>query len=545
MLASKAVPQQLAAPAPSWSIDTDIVVLGSGAAGLAAALAARPAREVLLITKDTLDAGSTNWAQGGLAAVLDPNDEIENHVHDTLVAGAGLCDEATVRELVVEAPIAIRYLMELGATFDAGSSEGMALSREGGHSHRRVVHAGGDQSGAEVQRTLEMSVRHAGVTTMEHTFGLDLLIGHDRDGQRAVAGVRVARLDEDGNVLDVGVVTARAVIIATGGYGQVYASTSNPPSLTGDGVAMALRAGVPSSNLEFIQFHPTVLWRGADSFGQQALISEAVRGEGAQLFDARGQRIMQGVHPQEDLAPRDVVSAAISARMAEAPDGNDSHVFLDARHIDRFAERFPTITASCLEVGIDPSRDLIPVAPAAHYACGGVIANLDGLTALEGLFVVGEAACTGVHGANRLASNSLTEAVVSGTRLGRALNEELPIEVIPETTPALPVLLDGTYRKDVRAVMSRCLGVVRTPEGMTNAIEVLDDLAASATSDVVASRRSFEATNLLSVAIAVAAAAKVREESRGCHHRTDFTEPREQWRRTLTVTAHDGTLEVE
>jgi len=435
--------------------------------------------------------------------------------------------------------------MELGATFDAGSSDGMALSREGGHSHRRVVHAGGDQSGAEVQRTLELSVRHVGVTTMEHTFGLDLVVGRDPQGQRAVAGVRVARLDDDGKVLDVGIVTARAVIIATGGYGQVYASTSNPPSLTGDGVAMALRAGVPSSNLEFIQFHPTVLWRGADAFGQQALISEAVRGEGAQLLDGLGQRIMQGVHPQEDLAPRDVVSAAISARMAEAPNGIDSHVFLDARGIDRFDERFPTITASCLEIGIDPATDLIPVAPAAHYACGGIIANLDGHTALAGLFAVGEAACTGVHGANRLASNSLTEAVVSGTRLGRALNQALPPVAVADNASAVPVLLEGTRRKEVRAVMSRSLGVVRTPEGMANAMEVLDDLAATATSGVVASRRSFEATNLLSVAIAVTAAAKTREESRGCHHRTDFTQSRDEWRRTLTVTSHDGLLEVE
>jgi len=545
VLASKSVPQRLAGPEPSWTIDSDIVVLGSGAAGLAAALAARPARDVLLITKDTLDAGSTNWAQGGLAAVLDPNDDIENHVHDTLVAGAGLCDERTVRELVEEAPTAIRYLMELGATFDAGSSEGMALSREGGHSHRRVVHAGGDQSGAEVQRTLEMSVRLAGVTTMEHTFGLDLLVGRDASQRRAVAGVRVARLDEDGGVISVGIVTARAVIIATGGYGQVYASTSNPSSLTGDGVAMALRAGVPSSNLEFIQFHPTVLWRGADAFGQQALISEAVRGEGAQLLDGLGRRIMLGVHPQEDLAPRDVVSAAISARMAEAPNGIDSHVFLDATGIDRFDERFPTITASCLEIGIDPATDLIPVAPAAHYACGGIIADLDGQTALTGLFAVGEAACTGVHGANRLASNSLTEAVVSGTRLGRALNETMPPAVEPDDVPAASVLLDGTRRKEVRAVMSRNLGVVRTPDGMANAIEVLDDLAATAGRDVVASRRSFEATNLLSVAMAVAAAAKTREESRGCHHRTDFTESRDEWRRPLTVTSHDGMLEVE
>ena len=434
--------------------------------------------------------------------------------------------------------------MELGATFDEGASEGMALSREGGHSHRRVVHAGGDQSGAEVQRTLEGSVRNAGVRTMEHTFGLDLLVGATHDGQPAVAGVRVARLDERGDVESVGCVLASAVIVATGGYGQVYASTSNPPSLTGDGVAMALRAGVPTSNLEFIQFHPTVLWRGADSTGQQALISEAVRGEGAVLVDGAGERIMQGVHPQEDLAPRDVVAAAISERMARAPGGVDDHVFLDARSIDRFDERFPTITASCLEVGVDPATDLIPVAPAAHYACGGVSADLDGVTALAGLYVVGEAACTGVHGANRLASNSLTEAVVSGTRVGRALTARLPERVEPVEHAVPAVLLDGARRKDVRTIMSRHIGVVRSPEGMAMASAGLDEIAEGLDVEVPASRRSFEATNLLSVAMAVVAAALSREESRGCHHRSDVTESVDAWRRVQTVSEHDGHLEV-
>jgi L-aspartate oxidase len=541
---SRALPGQLTSPEPTWSLDTDIVVLGSGAAGLSAALAARPLRDVLLITKDTLDAGSTNWAQGGLAAVLDPNDLIENHVRDTLVAGAGLCDEPRVRELVSEAPNAIRYLMSLGAIFDSGASEGMALSREGGHSHRRVVRAGGDQSGAEVQRTLEQSVRNAGVQIMEHAIALDLLMATTAAGTRVVAGVRVARVDESGNVESVGHVTARAVIVATGGFGQVYASTSNPPSLTGDGVAMALRAGAATSNLEFIQFHPTVLWRGADACGQQALISEAVRGEGAQLRDGAGDRIMAGVHPLEDLAPRDVVAAAISTRMANAPGGVADHVFLDARAIDRFDLRFPTITASCLAVGVDPSKDLIPVAPAAHYVCGGVVANLDGVTALEGLFVAGEAACTGVHGANRLASNSLTEAVVMGTRLGRSLSWSLPGRVAIETNTASSGLLDGTKRWEVRAVMSKYVGVLRTPDGLASAAKALRELGSVVSVTVPATRSSFEATNLLTIAMAVVASARAREESRGCHSRVDFIDTRDEWRHQLSVTIREGRIEV-
>jgi len=296
--------ERLAAPEPTWSIDTDVVVLGSGAAGLSAALAARPLREVVLITKDTLDAGSTSWAQGGLAAVLDPLDSIDNHVNDTLAAGAGLCDVAAVRMLVSEAPTAIRYLMRLGAAFDEGAIEGMALTREGGHSHSRIVHAGGDRSGAEVQRTLDESVRAAGVRVLERTFALDLLLGTDAEGRRTAAGVRVAMLDERGQVETVGEITARAVVVATGGFGQIYASTSNPPAVTGDGVAMAMRAGVEVTDVEFIQFHPTVLWSGPDASGQQALISEAVRGEGAFLVDAAGDRVMEDVHPLGDLAPR-------------------------------------------------------------------------------------------------------------------------------------------------------------------------------------------------------------------------------------------------
>jgi len=543
--ANSRVPSQLAAPEPTWSVETDVVVLGSGAAGLSAALAMRPVRDVLLITKDTLDAGSTNWAQGGLAAVLDPNDSIENHVQDTLDAGAGLCDEQAVRTLATEAPTAIRYLMQLGASFDPGLHEGVALTREGGHSHRRIVHAGGDQSGAEVQRTLDESVRLAGVHVVERAFGLDLVIGHTPDGTRAVTGVKVAMLDSSGGVQSVGVVNARAVIIATGGYGQVYASTSNPSAVTGDGIALALRAGLEASDLEFIQFHPTVLWRGSKATGQQALISEAVRGEGGILLDAAGQRVMKGVHPQEDLAPRDIVAAAISERMAQAPAGVDDHVYLDARHIEKFEERFPSITASCLDAGIDPRTELIPVAPAAHYVCGGVKATLNGTTALQGLFVVGEAACTGVHGANRLASNSLTEGVVAGTRVGRALSWSLPPIATPDEVESPGALIDSYHRTALRSAMSKYVGVLRTPEGLDSALRILNTLSSNMSATVVPTRKAFEATNMLTIAVAVVEAAKMRTESRGCHRRTDFDAPSDSWNHHLSCRIVDDRIEVK
>jgi L-aspartate oxidase len=540
----------LAAPAATWTKAVDVVILGSGAAGLAAGLAARPTRSVLIVTKDTLDAGSTAWAQGGLAGVLDPHDSLENHVRDTLAAGAGLCDEAAVRTLVAEAPAAIRSLMELGATFDPGHDGEPALTREGGHSHHRIVHAGGDQSGAEVQRTLDEAAVAAGVEVLDRAFALDLLVGAASDGSPAAGGVRIARIDDAGRCTSVGVVVARAVIVATGGYGQVFSSTSNPPALTGDGLALALRAGVGARDVEFVQFHPTVLWRGADATGQQALVSEAVRGEGAILFDGLGRRVMEGVHPQEDLAPRDVVASAISRRMAEAPGGVGDHVFLDATHLgERFYERFPSITAACRAAGIDPARERIPVAPAAHYVCGGIVADLDGRTELPGLYAVGEVACTGVHGANRLASNSLTEGVVAGTRAGRALAAELPPVATLPAGAELAVdgpLLNPAQRVEIRSAMSRHVGVMRTPRGLLSVRHQLVALAEATSVAVTGSRRAWEASNLLVVASAVAAAAEARTESRGCHRRTDWPEPRDVWLRHLTVRlATDGAPAVE
>ncbi len=543
------LPAKLAAPAATWEREVDVVVLGSGASGLAAALAMRPRRSVLVVTKDVLAAGSTAWAQGGLAAVLDPKDSIEHHVADTLAAGAGLCDEGAVRTLVAEAPVAIRRLIELGALFDPDTSGEMALTMEGGHSHRRIVHSGGDQSGAEVQRTLDSAALEAGVEILEHAFALDLLTGRNAQGRRQAGGVRIGMLDAFGSVESVGIVRARAVVIATGGYGQVFASTSNPPAVTGDGLALALRAGLSGRDIEFVQFHPSVLWIGPGATGQQALISEAVRGEGAILFDGAGRRVMQGVHPLEDLAPRDVVASAISRRMAEAPGGVGDHVFLDATHLgERFYERFPSITAACKKAGIDPARDRIPVAPAAHYACGGVPADLDGVTEMPGLLAIGEVACTGVHGANRLASNSLTEGVVAGTRLGSRLSATLPDAVVLGSDVGRSFdapLRNPAQRVEIRSVMSSQVGVLRTPEGMSSAVVQLEALASTASVGVSGSRASWEATNLLIVASAVSMAARSRTESRGCHRRIDHPEPRDAWLTHLDVRMTlDGSLAV-
>ncbi len=546
------LPATLSAPGVSWTRDTDVVVLGSGAAGLAAALAARPVRDVLIVTKDTLDAGSTAWAQGGLAAVFDPADTFAEHVRDTLDAGGGLCDESAVKSLVRDAPTAINYLEKMGAAFDPSADGSRALTREGGHSRSRIVHAGGDQSGAEIQRTLDENAINAGVEVLENAFALDLVFGPDlASGKRQVAGIRIALLNSDGTVASVGVVTARAIVVATGGYGQVFASTSNPPAVTGDGHALALRAGLTLRDLEFVQFHPTVLWQEVGSTIQQVLISEAVRGEGAVLFDAAGQRIMQGVHPQEDLAPRDVVAAAISARMAQNVGGVDDHVYLDATHIgERFATRFPFITKACNEAGIDPQHDRIPVAPAAHYTCGGIDSNLDGTTEVEGLYAVGEVAYTGVHGANRLASNSLTESLVVGTRVGRNLAWKLPSRVDPvelgEPTEehGTTGLLDDSLRAYVRVLMSKHVGVLRRPDGLQSAIDALAVTAEKIDANTVPSRRNFEATNILTVATAVAASALARTESRGCHRRTDTTEARDIWLCHLQVSLQHHQLTI-
>ncbi|RBY84974.1 L-aspartate oxidase [Blastococcus sp. TF02A-30] len=515
-----AVAPALPLPVATWTRSTDVVVVGSGAAGLMTAVRLADAgRSVVLVTKGELGAGCTAWAQGGLAAVLGDDDAAELHVRDTLIAGAGLCDEPAVRTLVGEAPGAIADLLELGAQLDRDAAGRPALTREGGHSRDRIVHAGGDASGAEVTRTLAAALRARGVDVLEHTVALDALTSVSG----RVTGLRVAAVGDDGALTRPGDLLTRAVVLATGGYGQVYAATSNPEGATGDGLALALRAGAEVADVEFVQFHPTVLWLGAGARGQQALVSEAVRGEGAVLVDGSGRRLMAGAHPLADLAPRDVVSATVAAHLRAT---GAAHVFLDATHLGReFLERrFPGIVAACRAAGVDPATEPVPVVPAAHYACGGVLADLDGRTSVPGLYAVGEVACTGVQGANRLASNSITEGLVAARRCAALLAADLPPSA-PALEPGRGWAVDATARPGISTAVSRSAGVLRDDAGLAALAAVLDAAPVAGTLDLAA----VEATALHTVAALLALAARERTESRGCHRRTDAPEPRPEW----------------
>jgi L-aspartate oxidase len=511
-------------PAAGWTRGTDVVVVGSGAAGLMTAVALADAgRAVTVVTKGRLGDGSTAWAQGGLAAVLGPDDDAELHLEDTLVAGAGLCDEDAVRTLVAEAPEAVAALQQLGARLDLDGHGRPALTREGGHSRDRIVHAGGDASGAEVTRTLATALRARGIEVLEHTAALDAL----RTAEGRVVGLRVARI-EDGALVDAGDLCARAVVLATGGYGQVYAASSNPAGATGDGLALALRAGAEVADVEFVQFHPTVLWSGPGAEGQQALVSEAVRGEGAVLVDGSGRRIMRGAHPLADLAPRDVVSATIAAHLRTT--GTD-HVLLDATHLgpDLVARRFPGISRACAAAGFDLAREPVPVVPAAHYTCGGVVADLDGRTTVPGLFAVGEVACTGVQGANRLASNSITEGLVAALRCAALLAGELPPGGQPVERSGGAVV-DPSARSAITAATTRHAGVVRDAEGLAALGALLAGVPRRPNGLDLA---ALEATALHTVATLLAVAAAARTESRGCHRRSDAPATRPEWQRRL------------
>jgi L-aspartate oxidase len=519
-----AVVTALPLPAAAWSRDTDVVVVGTGAAGLMTAVALADAgRAVTVVTKAALGDGSTAWAQGGLAAVLGSDDDVELHVDDTLVAGAGLCDEDAVRTLVEEAPAAVALLQELGARLDLAGDGHPALTREGGHSRDRIVHAGGDASGAEVTRTLAGALRARGIEVLEHTAALDAR----RSADGRVVGLRTARIAGDSALVDHGELRSRAVVLATGGYGQVYAAASAPAGTTGDGLALALRAGAEVADVEMVQFHPTVLWTGPGAEGQQTLISEAVRGEGAVLVDGSGRRIMVGAHPLADLAPRDVVSATIAAHLAAT---GEQHVWLDATALgaDFLARRFPGILRACREAGFDLGREPVPVAPAAHYTCGGVLADLDGRTSVTGLYAVGEVACTGVHGANRLASNSITEGLVAARRCAALLAAELPVSAAPGATGRPAGAVAAAARATVTAAMTRDAGVLRNAEGLRRLAATLADVPRLRTGrplDVPA----LEATALHTVATLVGAAASARTESRGAHRRTDAPATRDEW----------------
>lgn len=540
----------------------DVLVLGSGVAGLSAAVrlagavpAAGPGSALSLgvLTKGTLSQSATRWAQGGVAAVLGGDeDSTDLHLADTLRAGAGLCDEEAVRILVDEGPARVHELIALGARFDRETTGSLALAREGGHSRARVVHAGGAATGAEVERALVDATYRSASAVLEGWFAIDLIV----DGGRCVGITALPPHEHGANPAPVAIL-ATHVVLATGGAGQMYSVTTNPAESTGDGVAMALRAGVPTADVEFVQFHPTALHHPAMP---RPLLSEALRGHGAILRDRDGERFV------DELAPRDVVSRAMAARMVEQ--GVD-HLWLDATALERFSPRFPTIAASLASIGLDPQKDWLPIAPAAHHLSGGVVTDLWGASALPGLWAVGEVACTGVHGANRLASNSLLEGMVFGARLAeripagaqgpepsgalRAVLGEPPLDGIGSTPlPArVPTVRrngatgpatspDVTKLRDVlQRAMTRGAGVVRSAESLAGARDVIDEVAA-ALGDPGGSVRAGELANLLQVADALLVAADTRTESRGAHARSEFPDTDPRWRSRLTFGAPAG-----
>jgi L-aspartate oxidase len=482
-----------------------VIVVGTGIAGLIAALEASKNHDVTLVTKAVLEESNTKYAQGGIAAAMFPDDSVSSHVDDTLNAGAGLNDLAAVEILCAEGPQRIRDLIALGVAFDKENGE-LARGHEAAHSHRRVLHAGGDATGLAIELALVRSVRKVAVEVHEHTFMIDLVVENDR-----IVGVDLMHADGTEHR-----VLADFVILASGGAGQLYQHTTNPTVTTGDGVAAAYRAGAAISDVEFFQFHPTSL-----AVHGNPLVSEAVRGEGAILLDTEGRRFMFDVHPDGELAPRDIVARGIASQMAKQ---GGAPVLLDATALgsEFLAERFPGITKVVEEHGFDWGTQPIPVTPAAHYWMGGIRTDDDGRTTLPGLLAVGEVSCTGVHGANRLASNSLLESLVFAWRAAAALDEPwVPLEVAHEVITD-DVSGDGATvmaRDDLQKLLWDDAGLYRDATGLEHAAATLDSWVVLGHS--VDDR---EDANLLDLARLIVKAALAREESRGAHYRSDFPE---------------------
>ena len=516
--------------------ECDYLVLGSGVAGLSFALEAARHSQVMMVTKRGSADSATNWAQGGIAAVLDPSDSFEAHVNDTIGTGGGLSHREVVEMVVRDGPGRIKELMDLGAQFTR-SEEGpsLDLTREGGHSARRVVHAG-DITGEEVQRVLlQAAAASPRIEIMEDHMAIDLVEASKFGGPRQVVGAYV--LDEKTGAVKT--YLARATVLATGGAGKVYLYTSNPDVATGDGIAMAYRAGAELANMEFFQFHPTCLFNPeAKSF----LISEALRGEGGVLRLRSGEAFMQSHHEMKDLAPRDVVARAIDYEMKLR---GDDCVYLDMTHepVDFIVERFPNIHERCLQFGIDMTKDPIPVVPAAHYMCGGVVVGEDGASTLPGLWAVGEVTCTGLHGANRLASNSLLEGLVYGHRTAIAARAsldtmprvelaEVPDWDVGEAVPSDEAVVVSQNWDEIRRFMWNYVGIVRTDRRLRRAsrrIAMLQDEIREYYWAHLVNRDMLELRNIADVAELIIRCAGARKEGRGLHYNLDYPHAGDEW----------------
>jgi L-aspartate oxidase len=516
---------------PIQRIQTDFIVVGAGVAGLRAAIELAAAGRVLVIAKDSLQESSSEYAQGGIAAALSDDDEVRLHEHDTLVAGDGLCDAAAVHTLVEEAPAAIEELIQWGTAFDREGTK-LLFAREGAHSRNRVLHARGDSTGSEIVRTLRQRAASLENVSFQSFAAVTDLLLHEGE----VIGILAFDETTRATVL----VQAKGVLLATGGLGRVFENTTNPDVATGDGVAMAYRNGATIADIEFVQFHPTALFAsGAPRF----LLSEALRGEGAYLRNASGERFMERYHPLKELAPRDVVSRSI---VLECRATGDANAFLDLTHLPPgfVARRFPRIYETCRRYGVDLETTPAPVRPAAHYAMGGIRTDLDGRASLPRLFAAGEVASTGVHGANRLASNSLLEGIVYGARAGRAMRDLRPARVDllrlePPPAPRFPSMSE----RDVRAIAWNYCGVLRSGAELEAGLKLLRSRERSPLPE--ATRPDFERRNIHLIALLIALGALARHESRGGHHRIDYPEKSPAFEKHSYITRLPGTGEPE